>query len=52
MFSSYCHDYMKVVDEYLIVGGMDSRLRVFNILTEKLVVKYKPHADVTYINCI
>lgn len=52
MFSSSCHDLLKVVDEYLVVCGMDNRLRVFNIMTEKLVVKFKPHNDVSYINCI
>lgn len=51
MFSSACHDQIKVVDELLVVCGFDNRLRVFNMITEKLLLKYKPHNEVSYINC-
>ena len=54
VLSSMCHDLIKVVDDRnLILAGMDNRLRVFNLDTEKLVLKLTPHSDkYKYINHI
>jgi len=46
IFSSYYHDLVKIIDDkYLVVAGLDNRLRVFNIDTEKLVLKFIPHEE-------
>jgi WD40 repeat protein len=50
MFSSLYHDIIKIIDDqYLVVAGMDNRVRVFNIETEKLMVKFEPHDEISYV---
>jgi WD40 repeat protein len=44
------HDLIEIVDDkYLVCGGMDDRIRVFNIDTEKLIVKFEPHLSCSHI---
>ena len=53
VLSSSCHDLIKIVDDrFLMVAGMDDRLRVFNMDTEKLCLKFHPNTEASFISLI
>ncbi len=39
-------------DKYLILAGLSEKVRIFSLDTEKLVTKFQPHSEASYVNLI